>query len=136
MDGDIVVYDIETLEEVGGWVGAHNGQINHLDVSGGSMLASVATDGFAKVWDLETGELLHDIQVAEDDRGQAVAFANDDQHLLVSVAGGPLAIYTLDVDELFAIARGRLARGFSASECLQYFPDTDCPTLEEMRSGT
>lgn len=134
---DIVFFDIETLNEVGRWAGAHDGQVRQFDVSDdGSMLASIGFDGFAKVWDLETGGLLHDIQVSEDDRGQAIAFANDDRHLLVSVAGGPLAIYTLDEDELFEIARDRLVRGFTESECLQYFPDTDCPTLEEMKAGS
>ncbi|HEX6299748.1 MAG TPA: BTAD domain-containing putative transcriptional regulator [Acidimicrobiia bacterium] len=133
----IVFYDTETLDEVDRWNGAHASDVRHIAVSDdGSMLASVGFDGLARVWDLDTGALLHDIQVSDNDRGQAIGFANDDKHLLVSVAGGPLAIYTLDAAELLQIARSRVSRGFTDTECDQYFGNTTCPTLQEMKSGS
>lgn len=88
-----------------------------------------------KVWDIETGELLHEIHASEEDRVQAVEFADDDKHLLVAVAGGPLAISTLGVDELLGVARDRITRGFNGTECSLYFPNTEGPSLEDMRSG-
>lgn len=132
----LAFYDIEDLTFVSEMANLHESFIRHIEISDdGAMIATAGRDGFAKVWDIETGELLHEIHASADDRVQAVEFADDDKHLLVAVAGGPLAIYTLDVDELLGIARDRVSRGFNETECSLYFPDTSCPTLEEIRAG-
>lgn len=145
MDGTMVVgadlnglaiYEIEDLTVVRTMPNLHESFIRHVALSeDGTMVATAGRDGFAKVWDIESGTLLHEIHASEDDRVQAVAFADEDDHLLVSVAGGPLAIYSLNIDELLAIAGDRLVRGFNETECDVYFPDLPCPTLEEIRSG-
>ena len=116
------------------WEGLHESAITDTVMSeDGSAIATAGADGFARVWDLDTGDLLHSIPVA-DERVGSVALAGDDQNLLASTPSGPVMIYTLDVDALIESARARLVRGFTDAECLQYFPDSNCPTLEEMKS--
>lgn len=135
---DIHFYDAETLERDPNRsiLGAHGGFIRDMKVSvDGSMIATAGQDGFVRIWDFETGDLLHEISVDPTTRVQSVDFVNDDRHLLAATPTGPVVAYTLDPDELVDFARSRLVRGFTSTECQLYFPDLPCPTLEEMREG-
>ena len=67
--------------------------------------------------------------------GQSVAFVDDDRYLLTSVPTGPVLVYALDAEELIDIARARVRRGFTPSECDTYFADRSCPTIENLRAG-
>lgn len=134
--GDLIFFDTESLLETGRWQGIHEAAIRDIDFNqDGSVMATVSYDGFAKVWDLESGELLHEIlAVSDGTRGQSVAFAENGQHLWVAAEFGPLAGYTLDIDELLDIARGRLVRELTGEECATYDIEP-CPTLEELKQG-
>ncbi|MFV1962628.1 MAG: WD40 repeat domain-containing protein, partial [Acidimicrobiia bacterium] len=134
--GDIIFYDATTLEETRRIIAPHEAGIRHIAISDdGTMLATAGADGVVKVWNLASGEILQSIRVAVDDRVQAVAFANEDKYLLATAPRGPVLIFALDTDELMRTARSRLVRGFTQTECDQYFQQEDCPTLEEMRSS-
>jgi hypothetical protein len=63
-----------------------------------------------------------------------VAF-RDDLHVVVAPQGGEILIMTLDPDELIAIGRSSLTRGFTATECRRYGFGSGCPTLEELSRG-
>lgn len=134
--GDVVILDAVTLDEVLRIPSPHAGGIRDLAVSGdGTMLATAGTDGFVGVWDIASGRPIMSIPVAPDNRVQVVAFFDDDQRLLAGSVTGPISKYSLDPDEVVANARSRVLRGFSEIECATYFPDGDCPTLEEILAG-
>jgi hypothetical protein len=64
-----------------------------------------------------------------------VAFAEDERHLLVtSMVDGTLRKVTTDTAELLDIARSRVTRTFTDTECAVYRIDP-CPTLDEVRTG-
>jgi hypothetical protein len=54
---------------------------------------------------------------------------------LVEAAEGSLHLLTLDVDELVQIARSRLTRTLTDTECDTYRFDP-CPTLEAIKTGS
>jgi DNA-binding SARP family transcriptional activator/WD40 repeat protein len=131
-DEDVLFHDPETLEITRRLIAPHD-VVRDLDFSDdGSLIATGGADGFARVWDLASGVLVHEI--ALDDRIQAVAFVGNDTRLAVSTVAGPVRVFLLDVDELRRLAGGRLIRGFTAAECRAYFPDGECPSLEDVRS--
>jgi WD40 repeat protein len=81
----------------------------------GTRLATGASDGAVKVWDVTHRLLVHELYVG-DTQVQGLAFVGDD-HLAVAPEAGGVQVYTLDPDELVATARGSLVRGFTPTEC-------------------
>ncbi len=127
------VLDPETLDTVHHISGAHAGIINAIAVSqDASLIASGSIDEWVRVWSAEDGSLVHAIRA--DDQVFGLEFANDDQHLLVTLETGDRFTYTLDPDELLEIARSRLTRGFTDAECARFEIDP-CPTLDELRQA-
>ena len=53
-------------------------------------------------------------------------FLPDGRHTAVGTLDGFVRLYTLDVDELTAIAQGRLTRSLTAAKCAQFNFDP-CP---------
>jgi WD40 repeat protein/DNA-binding SARP family transcriptional activator/energy-coupling factor transporter ATP-binding protein EcfA2 len=128
----LAVYDTTRWERVGPAWQAHDGVILDLEVApDGVTIASASDDGSIRIWDLATGQLLQTIQVGGSVRN--IAFL-DDYRLLVTGAEGPLLVVTLDLDELLAIARDRLTRGFNPEECAAYELDP-CPTLASLEGS-
>lgn len=87
----------------------------------GTVIASAGQDGFVGTWDLASEAPLHAFSLGEGP-AQDVEFL-DDRHLLVRGRSGPMLVYTLDTDQLLEIARGRVTRGFSETECQTYHID-------------
>ena len=136
--GDIVFMDGATLEHLDQVAGAHPGGVNDIALNqDGTLVASAGVDGFVRVWDVATRSLLHQIPVSlgGDFGVGGVAFVGDPQHLLVTaLETGELRKVTIDTEELLSIARLRVTRGFTETECTTYRIDP-CPTLEEIREG-
>lgn len=125
--GRIVFMNAETLEVVGEIPDAHNGGINQLDISrDGTLVASAGLDGFVRVWDIATRTLVHQIPVANDGSALGgVAFMDDGGRLSVTSQGtGEVHLVTTDVEELLDIARSRVTRSFTATECDTYRIDS------------
>jgi WD40 repeat protein/DNA-binding CsgD family transcriptional regulator len=99
----------------------------------GSLIATGASDGLVRVWDTQTGHLVHEIPIG-DTEAQGVAFL-DDKHLAVTPRDGSLYVYTLDPAELLRIVRSSLTRGFTKTECERFNFGDACPTLEQLRGG-
>jgi DNA-binding SARP family transcriptional activator/WD40 repeat protein len=95
----------------------------------GTRLATGASDGSIKVWDVTTRMLVHEMNLG-DTQVQGLAFV-DDTHLAVAPEEGDVRVYTVDAEELLRVVRGSLTRGFTATECARYDLDP-CPTLTEM----
>jgi WD40 repeat protein len=132
-EGRIVFMDGTTLEYLGQISDAHVGVADLSLNAEGTLLASAGGDGFVRVWDVQTRALVHQIPVGEDAGG--VAFMENGQYLSVtSKAHGELRLVTIDTDELLEIARSRVTRTFTETECTTYRIDP-CPTLEDIRAG-
>jgi WD40 repeat protein len=97
-----------------------------------TLLATGTADGLVRVWDAHGGRLLQEIRVG-DVPVKGIAFI-DAAHLAVAPETGSMLIMTLDVDELLAVARRSISRGFSKTECATYDIEP-CPSLDELRSG-
>jgi WD40 repeat protein len=96
---------------------------------GGRLLAAAGFDGVVTVWDADSAE--QELRVVHNGQVGGASFAPDGRHLLVTVddAGGTLhavRIYTLDPDELVAIARRRVTRDLTPRECETFLPG-QCP---------
>lgn len=91
----------------------------------GTRLATAHADGTIRLWDPRTG-----VQTLELDGGdhdiEAVAFSPDGSMLASRDTEGLVRVWALDIDDLIAIARTRLTRGFSEDECRQYLHLEHC----------
>jgi WD40 repeat protein len=125
-------FDPETLDVTRRHPNAHDGSIKAMALhEDGSYAATGSSDGFVRVWDTATGDLIHEIPFG-DTQVQGVAFV-DDQRLAVTLEEGNLLIVTTDVDELLDLVRSTLTRGFTATECAKFGFDDNCPTLVDLR---
>ena len=134
--GRIVFIDVESLETMAEIRDAHDAAISQLDLSpDGSTLASAGGDGFVRVWDVATRALKHQIPVSREVRGLGgVDFLSNQRLAVVDNGPGKLRTFTIDPTELLDIARSRVTRGFTDTECTKYNIDP-CPSLEEIRGG-
>ena len=133
-DATLVAMDLDTLEVERTQGGLTDGQVKSSAISPDrSLIATGTSEGYVRIWDAETFDLLQEIFVA-DTQVQGLAFVSDD-HLAVAPEDGNILVYTLDVDELISLARQSLSRGFTPEECEKYNFGDDCPTLEELAAG-
>jgi WD40 repeat protein len=92
----------------------------------GDRLVTASDDGSTRVWDAASGqELLTLSHKGESIRG--AAFSPDGKHLAVGSVAGTTRIYTLDMQELVALARSRVTRSLTDEECRQYLHLDRCP---------
>jgi WD40 repeat protein len=142
-EGRIVFMDGVTLEHLAEIPDAHDAGVFDLALSqDATRLASAGGDGVVRVWDVETRALLHEIPLPQvgnaagfDTGAAGVDFVGDEGHLLVAgLHTGELQRVTNDTEELLEIARTRITRGLTQTECTTYHIDP-CPTLEEIREG-
>jgi len=94
-------------------------------------IATGSSDGFVRVWDAKTGELVHEVPL-DGIAVHGIAFI-DELHLAITPAEGNLLIVTTDPDELLELARSSLTRGFRSTECEKFNFGDNCPTLDELR---
>lgn len=107
--------------------GGHAGTITALTYApDGSTFASASDDNSLKLWDAATGQEL--LTLFGDTGGmQAVAFSPDGTRLAGAGGDGLVRIYLLRIDDLAALARSRLTRTWTSSECLQFLHTAQCP---------
>jgi DNA-binding SARP family transcriptional activator/WD40 repeat protein len=121
-----------TVFETDGWtveweVTAHDGGVFHFDFSpDGSRIATTGSDGLVRIWNTEDGTLHQAIPMGGD-WAKALAYV-DDNRIVVGTSGGLVATLIVDVEELVAMARDRLTRGFTERECQTYLHLPSCPT--------
>ena len=96
----------------------------------GTLIATATSDGFVRVWDGPSLDLLHEIPLG-DTPIQGVAFVTN-EHLAVTPEHGDLFVVTTDPDELLDVVRTSLRRGFTGLECGRFDFGDDCPTLAEL----
>ena len=124
--------DPSTLEVTRTVRDVHDGSLRSGSVDpGGTRLATVAFDGSVRVWDLASGELVHEASLG-DVQLQAVAWVGEDAVAVARREGGVL-ILDVAPDRLLDRVRASLTRGYTGRECTTYGFDDPCPVLAEMR---
>ncbi|HEY7604008.1 MAG TPA: BTAD domain-containing putative transcriptional regulator [Gaiellaceae bacterium] len=124
-DGTAVVWDVATGRALHTFA-AHNGPVESVAFSpGDALLATAGDDTSAKLWDLRSGRRLLTL------RGHTAAltdldFSPDGKRLATASRDGTVRVYVLPADELMAVARSRLTRGWTDAECRQYLGGS-CP---------
>lgn len=123
-------FDADTLDLVADVTEVHESQLHTLDVRApAGLIATGSADGRARVWDLDTFELVHEVVVG--DGLKAVALSDDGGVLYTLTASGQVRGWMLDPDELLEYAQARVTRDFSPEECARYFPGSTCPGTAE-----
>ena len=130
--GQLRIFDTETWEQRD--IETGRGQTRDMAISIDGRLVAIANNvGVIHVVDIETESVIETYPLPGTDISN-VEFIDNDRHLLVTTAFGPVEILTLDIEELISEARTRLSRPFTETECATYSIDP-CPTLEALRNG-
>lgn len=94
----------------------------------GKRLATASRDGTAKLWDATSGEEL--LTLYGSGAGICcVAFTPDAKYLFTGGDDG-VRVYTLQMEDLVALARSRLTRSLTKAECQKYLRRESCPAQE------
>jgi WD40 repeat protein len=123
--GTIRVWEADT-GEVYRILSGHTAAPGGLSFSADSArLASAGMDALAKVWDLESGEELATLYGNEG----ILAFLHlSPDGTMVSVgSNGLVRTFTVETDELVALARSRVTRSLTTQECQKYLHVEACP---------
>ena len=127
--GQVSVYDTETWQPVS-VLQRGSGRIIGLEFSpDGQRLLTTSTEGFARVWDVQSGLELHRIPVSASD-----GLWLDETTIGVGSRDASWTTITLDLGELIDLALDKISRGFTQEDCAVYRIDP-CPSLEDLRDG-
>ena len=125
-DGNIHLWDVKTGDELQILTG-HAGLVVRLAFNKDSTrLASASFDRLAKVWDVNTGEELTSLY-GNASNVFGVSFSPDGKHLATAGADGTVRTYTLEIEDLIALAKSRLTRSLTDGECQKYLHVEVCP---------
>jgi WD40 repeat protein len=126
-----IVFDVEAIldgaaaaDSVSVMPELHSGPTSRVVPVGGSVVTAGAGTQ-VRQWDRASGALLADVT---SDLGQFVQlFAlRDGRTLFYADANGVLRRFLVEPQDLVALARSRVQRGFTEAECERWFPDEDC----------
>jgi len=126
-DGNITLWDAKSLNKIRTLVG-HAGLVNRITFSrDGTLLASSSFDRLAKIWDVATGKELASLY-GNASNVFGASFSLDGSQLATAGADGTIRIYTLNIEELIALAKSRLTRTLTEAECQKYLHMDSCPS--------
>ena len=126
-EGNLTIWDITTENP---WVdftlSGHTGFVFDLDFSpDGNLVATASSDGEVKVWDVTNGEELLSL-FGHHGVATGVEFSPDGTWLISSGTDGVIRGYTLDVELLKEIAKAKLTRSLTETECQKYLHVDQC----------
>lgn len=91
----------------------------------GDRLATLGFDSTVRLWDAETGEEL--LAIRGETNGPDLAFSPDGRSLAATSGGGNIYLYAATLDELLALARTRVTRTLTQTECQRFLHVDTCP---------
>ncbi len=94
----------------------------------GRSLASAGFDNTVRIWDWPAGEQALTLSAPSSEAFANVAFSPDGRFLAAAGGDGTVRVFLLPVEELLALARERVTRGLSETECRQYLHLEACPS--------
>jgi WD40 repeat protein len=100
----------------------------------GSLIAAALPDGSVQLFDASTGAVRLRLEAGDGQPVGRLAFSPDGS-MLASQSPGLVRVWTLDLDELLAIARARSTRPFSEDECRRFLHLEDCPETAAVGSS-
>jgi WD40 repeat protein len=117
---DAVPEELLTFLGNTGWIGTVRFSPDGTRIVGGG------TNGLS-LWDAESGQLL--LRLVDSGATYGASFSPDGTRLATAHRGGAARLFTLDLDELTALARSRLTRSLTEQECQQYLHVDECPPV-------
>ncbi|HJQ96037.1 MAG TPA: BTAD domain-containing putative transcriptional regulator [Acidimicrobiia bacterium] len=127
MDGIMRFFDVDGLlsgvpphETIVRQIAAHDTFMFLADLKDESMVLTTALGEPAKVWDVTSGLLLGEFGAPVDGDFVATAFHPTEPKLYAAVGVDQIGIFTLEINELIAIAKSRLSRDLTEEECQLY----------------
>jgi WD40 repeat protein/DNA-binding SARP family transcriptional activator len=125
-DGVLRVWDSKTGKELLALPG-HTGTIGDITFSAnGEYIATASADGTAILWDAGTGKEFLTL-TGHTGWVSGVSFSPDGTRLATSSQDGTVRVYSLQIEDLIALAHSHLTRDFTQAECQQYLHLETCP---------
>jgi WD40 repeat protein len=85
----------------------------------GRVLATVSEDGTAILWQSDSGAQIGTL-AGNTEKSYGIAFSADGSRVATSNAGGRASVYAANAKTLMDVARGRVTRLLTATECTDY----------------
>ena len=115
----MIIWDVKSEEKLYTLSG-HAGLVARLAFNkDGTRLASASFDRLAKVWDVASGEELFSLY-GNTSNIFGISFSPDGQTLATAGGDGAIRIYTLQLEDLVALAQSRVTRALTLAECQKY----------------
>lgn len=125
-DGVLRVWDSKTGKELLALPG-HTGTIGDITFSAnGKYIATASADGTAILWDAGTGKEFLTL-TGHTGWVSGVSFSPDGTRLATSSQDGTVRVYSLQIEDLIALAHSHLTRYFTQAECQKYLHVETCP---------
>lgn len=125
-DGNISLFAVESGEKLRVLSG-HAGLVFRLAFNqDGTLLASTGFDRLAKVWDVNKGTELYSLY-GNPSNVNGVSFSPDGERLATAGGDGSIRTFTLQLDQMIALARTRLTRTLTVEECRKFLHTETCP---------
>jgi WD40 repeat protein len=124
-DQSVAIVDLDTGERLATLAG-HTGFIDDLTFSrDGTRIATANNDGSVRIWNAATGQLEQALP-GHPGRVYNVSFSPDGRWLGSYGAEGTVRVWALELDDLAAIARQRVSRQLTDTECRRYLHQSSC----------
>jgi WD40 repeat protein len=125
-DGTAVVWDVGTGRQLFTLFGHTRAVFSIAFTPDGSRLATASGDGTVKIWDAGDGKELLTLS-GHTGRIFDLAISPDGARLATAGQDGVSRVYTLRLEDLVELARARVTRLLTPSECEKYLHMPECP---------